>query len=562
LQSDDTWRQTWSTISPANFIDGAGADLVFYDPSTGTGEMYVTRGNTLATAVLSTCEGDYTALRNYFGMSSDDLPFNVFVQSGYEGASHASCDDSDIYCDAFSGNDADLVRMLVVAEADEVMMADQDRGWDCGASNGEGLSRVLAAHRYPDEAARNATGPSWLHSERPDFVTHTDGTDQNSISTGCATLFLHYLKFQLGYSFEQITRAGGRPPSIFPAEPTLQQTYAHLTGQLSLPGFDEGHRAFPAFKALLDRRFAAGESEPLVTDNPFPIHRDLLFYDPSAGTGEFYTSNIDGELTHLSTHTGWRSSWSMILPGDFSAGQYDDLLFYDSAAGTGKFYSSDGHGGIHLLGTETGWRSSWDIIIPARFAGERFDGLLFYDRAAGTGEIYITNGNGQAESLASHPDWGNNWAAILTGSFTRNRYPDLLFYDATAGLVEIHSTDLHGNVSLIGSTPNLRKDWTLALTCNVTGGQFADVLFYSPTTGKVGLYTTDGNGNLLLLSTLMVGSTWSQIHATAFAEFLFYDANAGLGEYQRTDLTGKTTPLERHSDWRKSWSLISPGTYS
>jgi hypothetical protein len=562
LQSDDTWRHSWSTISPANFTDGAGEDLVFYDPGAGTGEIYTTRGNTLATAVLATCEGDYTALRGYFGVSSDDLPFNVFVQSGNSGASHGSCDDSDLYCDAFSGTDPDLVRMLVVAEADEVMMADQDRGWDCGASNGEGLSRVLSIHRYPNEFGMFATGPSWLRGGRPDFVTFSDGTDQNSLATGCATLFLHYLKFQLGYSFEQITRAGCLSGDLI-LPPALQHTYARLTGQpQGLPGLGNGHQAFPAFKSLLDRRFAAGESAPLITDNPFPIFRDLLFYDPRARTGELYTSDTDGEIAHLSTDTGWRDSWSLILPGSFSGGHFDDLLFYDSAAGTGEFYTSDGHGGIHLLGSENGWRSSWDTIIPARFAGERFDGLLFYERAAGTGEIYKTDGHGRTALLASHTDWRTSWTAILAGSFTRNRYPDLLFYDAAAGLVEIYSTDAHGNVSLVGSTTNLPHDWTLALTCNVTGGQFVDVMFYGPTKGQVQLFTTDGEGRLLALSTQRVGSTWSEIHATGFTEFLFYDAGAGLGEYRRTDLLGAMTPLKQYNDWRRSWSLIAPGNYS
>ena len=111
--------------------------------------------------------------------------------------------------------------MLVVSEADEVFMDNEGAGWDCGASNGEGLSRVLATHRYPHEltgfaSGKNrpdfASGPSWLTSNRPDWVSNTEGTDQHFVSIGCATLFIHYLKFQLGYSFEQITLVGGGQP--------------------------------------------------------------------------------------------------------------------------------------------------------------------------------------------------------------------------------------------------------------------------------------------------------------------------------------------------------------
>ena len=41
------------------------------------------------------------------------------------------------------------MRSLVIAEEDEVFEANFGHGWDCGASNGEGLSRVLANTMYP-----------------------------------------------------------------------------------------------------------------------------------------------------------------------------------------------------------------------------------------------------------------------------------------------------------------------------------------------------------------------------------------------------------------------------
>jgi hypothetical protein len=546
LHSAGNWRPSWTTIAPANFTRGVGQDLLFYDRTGGTGEIYTTRGNTLATAVLATREADYEALRHYFGaLTPSELPFDIDVQSGQGGASHGSCGDPVLMCDAFSGNDPDLVRMLVVSEADEVFMDNQGAGWDCGASNGEGLSRVLATHRYPHELNGFASGPSWLTSDRPDWVSNTDGSDQHFVSIGCATLFIHYLKFQLGYSFEQITQTGGS---------NLAQTYQGLTSRVD---------AFTPFKALLDRRFAAGTATPLNTDNPFPIHRDLLFYDPGAGTGEFYSTDIAGDISLLKSDTGWRGSWSQIVPGSFTERSFNDLLFYDPGAGTGEFYSTEGHGGIKLLHTHTGWRSSWDMIIPTRFGGSRFDGLLFYDRAGGTGEFYTTDGHGRfAALLASHTDWRSSWTVILAGCFTRNEFPDLLFYDASAGLIEIYSTDVNGGISLVGSTANLPNDWTLGLTCNVTGGQFMDLMFYRPAAGEVQFFTTDGEGSLLPLSTQTVGSNWSQIHATAFTEFLFYDASAGVGEYQRSTPTGKMTVLNRHTGWRQSWSLIAPGVYS
>jgi len=100
--------------------------------------------------------------------------------------------------------------MLNVAEADEVMMAAQNKGWSCGVSAGEGLSRVLAAERYPAALGRFATAAQWLDSNRSDWVTNTEQTDRNKVSIGCATLFLNYLHNQLGFSLDAIVEPGRR----------------------------------------------------------------------------------------------------------------------------------------------------------------------------------------------------------------------------------------------------------------------------------------------------------------------------------------------------------------
>jgi hypothetical protein len=143
--------------------------------------------------------------------------------------------------------------MLVVAEADEVFMANQAAGWDCGASNGEGLSRVLAAELYPAQLDGFATASSWLNSNRPDFVTRNDPTDINFVSIGCSVLFINYLRSQLGHSLTSIVQAGG---------PTLQEVHRALTGSTD---------AFGPFAALLQRHFPAGTPVNLPNDNPFPL---------------------------------------------------------------------------------------------------------------------------------------------------------------------------------------------------------------------------------------------------------------------------------------------------
>ena len=96
----------------------------------------------------------------------------------------------------------------------------------------------------------------------------------------------------------------------------------------------------------------------------------LVFCDPRAGQGEFYTTNGRGGISRTRLHNGWRSSWVQIIPGQFGGDGFTDLLFYDAAAGTGEFYMTNGQGGIVQLRQYTNWRSSWSRIIPGEFAQE------------------------------------------------------------------------------------------------------------------------------------------------------------------------------------------------
>jgi hypothetical protein len=217
-------------------------------------------GPALADAVLARCEQDYAALQGFFGgITPGGLPFQVHIQPGTNGASHASCTATGLFCDAFTGTDRELVNSLVVAEADEVFMANQGKGWDCGGSNGEGLSRILADELHPNELSPPGTGvtfasaASWLDSDRPNWVDATEPTDQNFVSIGCATLFINYLRHQLGFSLPAIVQAGGA---------TLAETYQRLTGRTD---------AFQPFADLLQRHFPVGSRSGLANDNPFPL---------------------------------------------------------------------------------------------------------------------------------------------------------------------------------------------------------------------------------------------------------------------------------------------------
>jgi len=224
-------------------------------------------GQRIANAVLGFCERDYRRISQIFGgITPTGLPVNiVLAHLPQGGAYHYGCAATTLYCDVRTAPSVSAVfsEFLALAELVEVFEARQNRGWNCGASNGEGLSRVLATACYPRQIVGFGTAATWLNRGRPDFVNRTDTTDANPVSTGCAVLFLNYLRYQLNYRWRHIVAAAG---------PTLSVTYQRLTGDASNP--------FPAFAARLASQFPAGRPAVLNTDNPFPIRRARL---PQAG---------------------------------------------------------------------------------------------------------------------------------------------------------------------------------------------------------------------------------------------------------------------------------------
>ena len=238
---------------------------VYYDPSLATS------GPVIADAVLTSCEEEFSRLQGYFGgITPPGLPFNIIIAPGIGGAYHYGCSATDLYCDGDTSPSPDVnhTRMLVVAEEVEVFSAAQGAGWNCGASNGEGLSRVLATEMYPAELNGFTSAASWLDAPgRPDFVDNTDPTDTNYVSIGCSVLFLNYLRYQLKFSWNEITEA---------AAPTLAQTYQNLTGETD--GFAE-------FSALLQAHYPAGTPSGVTTDNVFPLLNPAAAWGPWESLG-------------------------------------------------------------------------------------------------------------------------------------------------------------------------------------------------------------------------------------------------------------------------------------
>lgn len=214
-------------------------------------------GVDVAKFILANCESAYTKLHDCFGI--DVQHFNVIVaplspkNDGTGGAFHQSCSSADLYCDVRVNpkKTPEFTQAMVIAEAVEVFEAYQAGGWACGASNGEGLSRVLAEDSYPGVVDDFATAHFWLDSSRDNWVDLTATTDRSNQANGCAVLFLFWLRYALGFSWAQICQA--------PAS-TLAGTYSKLTGKTD---------GYLRFRATIDGMYPPGKASQLTVDNPF-----------------------------------------------------------------------------------------------------------------------------------------------------------------------------------------------------------------------------------------------------------------------------------------------------
>jgi hypothetical protein len=202
-----------------------GNVTVYYDPTLGPG------GASLAQQIFATAAQTYASSQAFFNVPGQ--PVNVIFAAingatdGSGGAYHYGCNfnpGGDLYCDAAYAN-PQLTTGLMVAELTECFMGAQNKGWNCGASNGEALSRVLAEllSGGPNGAlAAFASGPAWDQAGRPDWIDATEPTDQDLVSTGCGVVYLYWV-ISKGFTAAQVTQAGC-------PNGALASNYSALTG--------------------------------------------------------------------------------------------------------------------------------------------------------------------------------------------------------------------------------------------------------------------------------------------------------------------------------------------
>lgn len=210
-------------------------------------------GDAAASALLQAAEADFAAVQQWFaGVTLPNLPFNVYTDPQAGGAYHFGCGGTDIHVQ----NDAQRAPGYLVAEVVEVFEDTIGNGWNCGLTNGEALSRVLAFERY-DLLAQDfmPTEQDWWASGHPDFVNDNSSDDRNQVANGCGDLFLYYLHLQLTFSWVDIIKAGGD---------SLGATYKTLAGY-------DGGQGFADFIAGLSRISQNGSLTLPANGDPYPL---------------------------------------------------------------------------------------------------------------------------------------------------------------------------------------------------------------------------------------------------------------------------------------------------
>ena len=290
------------------------------DPNpVGAPALTTADGPDRANQLLAICEGDYPLMASWFpGLS---LPFSLPISVNIVPGNYARAGwGPPISLVPGNGSGMDVTRYLLVAEVVEMFMLAQNKGFfapDGGneGAAGEGLSRFLGAEFLKQSGlgaslAGFGVADLWLNSARADYVNNIDeGDHAPDEKSGCATLFLYYLSYQLGYSIQRIIAA---------AAPTLAGVYTNLTGDAADP--------FPAFKAMLDAAFPPTnpDGSPRQSavpgpnpDNPYPLNQ----YQPEVPVSArvFWQMNPGRNVVNLNWDAVSADSVVMVSASEYNA---------------------------------------------------------------------------------------------------------------------------------------------------------------------------------------------------------------------------------------------------
>jgi len=318
----------------------------------------------------------------------------------------------------------------------------------------------------------------------------------------------------------------------------------------------------------------------------------LLFLEESTGYAELYDTDGQGRIIAPPlgqfNPLGDRTTWTHVIPGLFGPSGFTGLLLYDQLAGFGRFYDGNGEGDLILQSEYSDWRTSWTHIVAGRFvASSPYSSLFFYSAIENYGEIWATDGKGLAGHSPSQV-FSNYLAGavthILAADFHWTPGPigsvptlsDLFFYNAATGHGEMYRCGMidDENSIILSDTPAATSDSLPLQATRVVAGNFGglgntDLAFYDGASGKLSFYSfqdiSDTLANLVLreeqsglrpsTDLIVAGNFWMsnpedhwfndgppvsssppfdpnwRYGTGAFSDLLFYDRNAGLGEF-------------------------------
>ena len=311
------------------------------------------------------------------------------------------------------------------------------------------------------------------------------------------------------------------------------------------------------------------------------------------GTGVFFTLTADGDIRTQRMHSDLNTSWSLIVPGNFTGTPFTDFFCYDrnggrNGRGYGAFFSNDGNGNLTLLREYDNMDPTWTIILAGNFNGRGYDDLFFYSphlgpNGRGLGQIYTNDGTGEITHLKSMRNLNPEWTVILPGNFNNDPYTDFFFYDpyggrGGTGLAQFYTNDGAGNLNRLANHNGLPNDWTMILPGQFDGDAFTDIFVYGPNPDREGrfrgeFFSSQGNGEMNSLAVMEnLNPAWDIIapgnfNGDQYTDLLFYGTELGrdgraLGQIYSNDGDGGLTRLRSFNNWHPHWGYIVPGTYN
>jgi hypothetical protein len=507
---------------PATQVGVNGKVTVAYDPLLGA------QGLTLAQEFLNACAGPYNDMETFFGITGGAVEVVIVPLSGNNdgsgGAYHYGCDFASggvLYLDATFANTTStplgLEIDLYIAELSECFMGPQNKGWGCGFSNGEGLSR-FCAELYNPLPSIFVTGPTWAQAGFPDWVSQTRQYDRDDVATGCAIVYIYWMR-SLGFTVTEIIQAGGT---------TLSANYQKLTGKTT---------AYQNLKAAL-------QGLSVTSDNPFGAVTSTFFYNVQDKSGAVGHVTANGKIaTDGQQGPGSFATWTHIV--GVGSGR---AFFYDEQNQSGAVGHVTADGKIAINGQQgPGTFGVWTHI-----AGFDDGRVFFYNAQLKSGAVGHFTADGKiATDGQQGPGTFGIWTHIV--GIGRGR---AFFYNAQNKSGAVGHITADGKIATDGQQgPGTFGIWTHIV--RIGSGR---VFFYDAQnrSGAVGHVTADGKIATDGQQGPGTFGAWTHIVGFDDGRAVFYDAQNKSGAVGHVTADGKiATDGQQGPGTFGAWTIIS-----